>query len=64
MSGRDWCEVDVFFVRETDSAILVRDADDVEHWLPMSQVHSVDGAPGSHVTLELPEWLATDRGLI
>ena len=58
------CEITVDLIHETDSAVLVKDCDDVQHWLPKSKIVWIDGEMGGSVTLELPVWLATERGLI
>ena len=48
-------------VRRTDDAILVKDADDKEHWLPLSQCFILEESiidPGGTVLISIPEWLA------
>jgi hypothetical protein len=54
-------------VRETADAFLVSDGDR-EVWLPKSQIGNADEMEGlghaENVTLVLPEWLATEKGLI
>ena len=59
-------EIDVQEVRKTDAAILVRDADDHEIWLPLSQVVILeeDFLPGGSMKLLIPEWLAIKKGLV
>lgn len=64
MSRNEIVEVDVDLIRETASALLVKDADGVEHWLPQSMIQSVRGSMGESGTVELPLWLAEDRGLV
>jgi hypothetical protein len=61
--------VDVYFddvIRETDSAVLF-DAGGQEIWLPLSQISNAVPrvlAPGcGEGHLEIPMWLAEDRGL-
>ncbi len=54
-------EVDVFIKAQTDLAILTDD----DEWLPKSQI--VDGdylETGTDVGIEIPEWLALEKGLI
>lgn len=60
----DTVEITVDLVHETDRAILIRGADDVEQWIPKSQVQSVDGDVGESVTIEIARWLAEERGLV
>ena len=53
------------FVTETDCAILVED-DTGNYWLPKSQIN-YDGAEyekGDEIAIDIPEWLAEDKGLI
>lgn len=65
-------EVEIELINETDTAYLVRlDEDCEEVWLPKSQVVSVvsevsDEMTGEVVmmTIELPEWVAIDKGLV
>ena len=59
-------EVDVEEIRRTDAAILVRDADDKQIWLPLSQVVILeeDFLPGGSMKLLIPEWLAIEKGLV
>lgn len=54
---------DIDYVRETSGAsgaYLVRDAKDVEHWIPKSQVEYDKDSK----TFTMPEWLAEDRGFV
>lgn len=65
----------LFLVHSTDKAYLVRDDDDKEIWIPKSQVSHIsfgeDIDPGNDgeilkeiIELEIPKWLAEDKGLI
>ena len=55
--------ITVDILKETEAAILVTDSV-TEAWLPKSQIN-YDGEPGDKaVEVELPEWLAEDKGLI
>lgn len=58
-------EVTVRLVQQTERAILVNDSDDPDKavWLPKSQVEFEEKA-GDIVEVTLPEWLATERGLV
>lgn len=47
-------------VHETENAWLVR-IDKTEVWLPKSQCEDFDEEEG---TVEVPEWLATEKGLL
>lgn len=62
MTDRERIELCLEIKRESDRSILVSDGD-VEAWLPKSQL-DYDGEPGQTVNIEMPEWLAVDRGLI
>lgn len=59
-------ELDLHLHRETLGAFLVSENNDEEaskHWLPKSQVRVVSKASRA-IRLDIPEWLAKDRGLI
>lgn len=52
-------------VRETPSALLVRDEDGAEEWWPRSQIHAdsdIQGE-GDEGDLVVTAWLARERGL-
>ncbi len=49
-------------IRETAAAIYVTDDEEKKVWLPKSQIE-YEGEPGDTVTIEMPEWLATDKEL-
>jgi hypothetical protein len=62
----DLVEVDVALHHDTDKAFFLVSTDgnrDKAQWIPKSQCQHAGGA-GRHRTLEMPEWLAMDRGLI
>ncbi len=60
-TGDNDVEIMVEVRMETTQAILVNDSvRDV--WLPKSQVEIVEGSGKTYV--QLPEWLALERGLI
>lgn len=50
---------------ETDRAILVSDDGDKNNavWLPKSQIE-IDERKGKTLEIQVPEWLAADKGLI
>lgn len=58
-------EIDITILAETPDALLVDDSD-VEVWIPKSQISNYDSdwAINDMVKIEIPEWLATDRGLV
>jgi len=58
-------DITVHLVQQTERAILVCDSDDLDKavWLPKSQVEFQEIKPGI-VEVTLPEWLATERGLV
>lgn len=61
----DWVEIDVEEIRRTEQAILVRDADDKEVWLPVSQAGILEESFATGLLkLSIPVWLATEKGLI
>ncbi|PWE26688.1 hypothetical protein C4N9_20725 [Pararhodobacter marinus] len=58
-------EIDVEVTHRTEKAVLVHTGDKEKSvWLPLSQVELHDtGIPGIEAVV-LPEWLATEKGLI
>lgn len=63
-------EIKVYFLHQTDSAILVNlDGGNEGVWLPKSQIEW-DGSDGYEpkrravITVTAPEWLLMDKGLI
>lgn len=50
-------------VGKTEKAILFNDGD-VEVWIPKSQVQDEDREESGLLKIEIPEWLALDKGLI
>jgi hypothetical protein len=61
----DLLDLTVQLHHETAKAILVSDDGDKEHavWLPLSQCE-VERKAGGIIVVTLPEWLATDKGLV
>lgn len=59
-------DITVQLHQETQRAILVSDDGDLEKavWLPKSQVEFVEKAGSDVIEVTLPEWLATERGLV
>lgn len=58
-------EAHVKLIRETELAVFVSDTGDEDHgvWLPKSQIEIEDLGNGYH-GVSMPEWLATDKGLV
>lgn len=58
-------DISVYILVTTNNAILVRDGDDTEAWLPKSQIrYDETGATGpGPYNVTVPEWLAIDKGL-
>ena len=62
-------EISAILVSRTHAAVLIQDADDKQHWLPLSQVEileekAVDAGEEPLVKLGVPEWLAIRKGLV
>lgn len=64
MSRNDMVEISGTVLHTTDMAILI-DAGTGEAWLPRSQIE-FDAEPekGDFIIVQVPEWLAQDKGLI
>lgn len=61
-----YCYVDVEIRVLTERAVLVHDGKR-EAWIPRSQIEDPDPAslePGQHIELLIPEWIATEKGLV
>lgn len=57
---------DVTFIRETDAAILIN-YDDVEYWLPFSQVKKItrNAEPNEDTgVILISDWIAEKKGII
>jgi hypothetical protein len=61
----DLIDLSVQLHHETDKAILVSDDGDKDKavWLPFSQIE-IERCKGGIATVTLPEWLATEKGLV
>jgi hypothetical protein len=56
-------EIDVEVIAKTDAAILITDGD-METWIPLSQIFDPeDYEEDNSYTIEIPEWLAIEKGL-
>lgn len=64
MMRSDVVDINVHLHHETGKAVLVSDTGDKADavWLPLSQVE-IEPEGATHV-VTLPEWLATEKGLI
>jgi hypothetical protein len=66
--SRKMVELELQLKGETAAAYLVRDGDedgDRECWLPKSQVAVISGGEiDKIIKLEVPDWLAVDKGLV
>ncbi|RJX19014.1 MAG: hypothetical protein C4575_09570 [Desulforudis sp.] len=68
MNDKEIVEIDVEIIWETSDAVWVTDGF-TRAWLPKSQIKLPDDVneaaiePGQTLTVELPAWLAEDRGL-
>lgn len=57
-------EMACYFVRETESAVLIQDpADFEEHWIPLSQIRSMHKAKNGQGTIVMTRWIARQKGL-
>lgn len=64
----DPVEINCTYVRHTSTRnqIAIVDADDKEHFLPVSKIMLDPEEPdeGDDITVTMPEWLAENEGLI
>jgi hypothetical protein len=66
MAGKsDLIDITMQLHAETEKAVLVSDDGDKAKaiWLPLSQVE-IERKDGGIVVVTMPEWLATQRGLV
>lgn len=54
----DIIELEIFPLKETEKAVMVKNLKGKDVWLPKSQIEVDDDG------IQLPEWLALDNGLI
>jgi len=63
----EWFTCDVEFVRRSKDAVLVRNEDDKEVWLPISLVETdsdIFEFDGDEVfQISIPVWLAEEKGM-
>jgi hypothetical protein len=58
-------DICVEIAAETDKAVLVHEGDKSKAtWLPRSQIEIEETTTRGIFTVTLPEWLATDKGLL
>jgi len=60
-------ELTVIFFYQTDNAIRLLDEEEI--WIPKSQIKSCDYPyseceQGLDITIEIPEWIAIEKGLV
>jgi hypothetical protein len=61
----DIIDIDGAIEARTDKAVLFHTGNKEEAaWLPLSQIEVDETGIAGIVTVTLPEWLATDKGLI
>ena len=66
MSRWDKQSYSLTWIRETEKAICVNDAGVGDIWLPKSQIKYADHeehGEGEVLDIDIPEWLAEDKGL-
>lgn len=57
-------ELACHFERETDSAVLVTDADSGERiWFPLSQIESMHRDKNDNGSIIVSDWIAAQKGL-
>jgi hypothetical protein len=62
--GAETVELSLEVVRIVERSVLVSDGD-VTEWLPLSQVEFDEDTPeGETIVFTIPEWLATEKGLV
>ena len=62
----DLVEVDVEVEHVGSNAILITTGDNEDLWIPLSQIEGCyeEFLPGRSYTIEIPEWLAIEKGLV
>ena len=65
LETKGFCYVEVEVRQKTDKAVLVHDGNN-QAWIPLSQIEDSNGEleVGNKLELLLPEWLATEKGLV
>lgn len=66
MSASRWVHLDFEeILNGTDKAFLIRFNDDVEEWIPCSQIADVDDytVGDTDGTVSVTEWIAREKGL-
>ena len=56
-------EIWVTVIHATKNAVLV-ESNEIEVWLPLSQIEDIDLDSTESQEIEIPEWLAEDKELI
>jgi hypothetical protein len=62
----DLTDLQMVIHARTARAVLVSDDGDKKRavWLPLSQCETTDEPLGCEITVTMPEWLATEKGLV
>lgn len=61
----DIIDLDVFVIKRTEAAVLVRNADGHKAWLPLSEIEIEPPKAASRVhVVSLPQWLAEEKELV
>ena len=66
LETKGWIEIACEVRHITDRVVLIHDGAH-EAWIPRSQIEDPDPADmeiGQHIELLIPEWLATEKGLV
>lgn len=60
----DLVTINAFLKAETEKAILIENIKKENVWIPKSQCEFEVSNDGKSFDIEMPEWLAMDKGLI
>ncbi len=64
-SGNAQVEIDCVVRRSTEKAILINFGTDEDVWVPKSQISDYTGETVDEAeSIFIPEWLATEKGLV
>lgn len=66
MSGNEQIEIEVFVLRSTEKAIQVTIGTKETFWVPKSQISDFTSDEGveTATSIFIPEWLATEKGMV
>ena len=57
-------EIECEVLRETDAAYLIQSGNDIEAWIPKSQISDYSENLGQITGIFIPEWLAESKDLL